>query len=120
MKNVLKSIGKFIWKFICRIVFLVSTLTLWPVFIATSLVYIPLEFIALIIVMPILWVFIGTDNVNKLGDFLFKRYNKKLWYTDYTTKYNADRSFWSFIPIWGFYVQEHWLSKLILDDITED
>lgn len=120
MKNILKSIGKSIWKFICRVTFLVLSFTLWPVFIATTLVFVPLEFITLIIVMPILWVFIGTDNVNKLGDFLFKRYNKELWHTDYATHYDADRGFWSFVPMWGFYVQEHWLSKLIPDDITED
>lgn len=117
MKNFLTKLGKFCLKIILRIAFLVLSFILWPVFIATTLVFVPLEFVTLLVILPLLWVFIGTNNVNKLGDFLFKRYNKELWHTDYSTQYDADRGFWSFVPMWGFYVQENWLCKLIPDDI---
>lgn len=119
MKNILSKIGKFFYTFLCRVLFVVLSAILWPVYFATTVVFVPLEYFVILFVLPILWVFVGTNNINRIGNFLFNRTNKELWHTDYTTEYNKDGSFISFVPSWGTYIQENWLSKLIPEDLSK-
>ncbi len=119
MKNILSKIGKFLYTFLCRVLFVVLSALLWPVYIATTVVFVPIEFFILLFILPILWVFVGTDIMNEVGYFLYRRQNKQLWHTDYSTEYDKNGRFISFVPIWAFYVQENWLCKLIPGDINE-
>ena len=121
MKNFLKNVGLFLWNILRRIAFLVATIIMWPVWIVTTVIYVPLEVAFLLFVAPILWVILGCGEQGgelfvKIGKFLFFRKNKEIWHTDYTTTYEADGTFFSLMPCWAEYVQKEYLVKILPED----
>lgn len=96
-----------------RIIFLIATVVIWPIWFITTIIYTPLFYFILLIVIPILWLIIGSGELlDKIGFILFYRENDELWYKEYDSDYKNGK-FFSVVPRWARYLQENYLNNIL-------
>ncbi len=102
------------FKSLCqRLLYVVATVLNWLAYIIILVFFLVFNSVFILCLRPILWVLIGGKNLDVLYDKLYKHSNDELWLRDVGDDPGDFISLW---PRWGFYIQEHYLDKLIEDD----
>lgn len=96
-----------------RLLFVVATILNWVVYIPTLGFFLVFNSTFILCLTPILWVLIGSANLEVLYTKLYNHSNDQLWWRD--TDEDPD-NFTSLWPLWGPYIQKHYLRKLIEDE----
>ena len=96
-----------------RLLYVVATVLNWVVYIPTTIAFLALESCSIVIITPILWVLIGSAKLETLYSKIFNHSNEELWWRDLDDDRDSFTSMW---PLWGSYIQKHYLNKLIKDE----
>ena len=94
-----------ILNFFRRMLWLVLTLVNWAVYIPTFFAVFITE-VVMYIVLPIIWMFAGKTNTEKVYNALFTHSNEKLWFVEPWDRVGRVK-FESIIPIHGKYIQKY-------------
>jgi len=104
--NYFKGLGK-------RLLYVIATVLNWLVYIPTLIFFLTFNSVFILCAAPILWVLIGSANLDVLFTKLYNHSNDQLWWRDMEEDPNNFTSLW---PLWGSYIQKHYLNKLIKDE----
>ena len=104
--NYFKNLGK-------RLLYVVETIINWAIYLPIGGIIFVLEFLGTVVFVPLLWILAGTDTTNKVMDLFYFHSNDELWLRE---PGDNPEHFDSMIPIWAYYVQKHYLKKLIKDE----
>lgn len=96
-----------------RLLYVMATVVNWVIYIPTLLSFLTIETCGVIVLTPILWILIGSKNLEILAIKIFGHSNDELWWKD---RDDDPSNFISLWPLWGPYVQKHYLNKLIKDE----
>lgn len=96
-----------------RLLYVVATVLNWVIYIPTLISFLALETCGIITITPILWILIGSKNLEILFAKFFNHSNDQLWLKDCGDDPDNFTSLW---PLWGPYIQKHYLNKFIQDE----
>ena len=115
MKNILKRVGAQILGVLLRLTWLALTCLNWVLYVIAVAIIVPLEVVFLIVIMPVIWVLVGTEQTNKVGDLVFTHHDKQVWVREYSS--GEPDNFQSLLPRWGMYIQETFLEDFLWNNI---
>ena len=95
-----------------RLLYIILTILNWVIYVLTMTAFLVIGTCGICIMTPILWVLLGSDKLETLYSKIFNHSNDELWWRDLSEDPDNFTSLW---PLWGLYVQKHYLNKLIKD-----